>query len=118
MSAQKTEHIHGDTGFGMGFFCGTILGAIGVYLTVTPEGKKLKQKLIEEFHSFKTSQLVITDEPIEEVMSGSWLTKLEEAQRIIRIIKQRLNPVPAVTNPKNASLTHNSDKKKRFFKAK
>ena len=38
-----------DTGFSLGFFCGMMLGAVGVYIVTTPEGRNFKNTVIEDF---------------------------------------------------------------------
>lgn len=112
----KNNH-HGmraDTGYGIGFFCGAIVGGFVTYLHTTKEGEALKKRLIKEFKEHQQSLTLdsILPEGKEHIPHPS-LTKLRQA-----IAKIRTTITP--DSPKVDAKAKNSQSKtsKRYFKQK
>lgn len=111
----KLPTMKADVGFSLGFFCGALLGAVGVYLTVSPEGKQLKKRLATEFNEHQRNLILASvmphdkkaDEKLPEVAITirSWIKKIRTA----------IDANPNKPAPKNQSTTI---KRKHHFKQK
>lgn len=114
---QKTNlpKMKADVGFSLGFFCGALMGAVGVYLAVSPEGKQLKNRLTAEFNEQQRNLILAsvipadkkgpTDVPEIATKIRGWIKK-------IRIVTDR---TVVKTAPK---VQTNTAKRKHHFKQK
>lgn len=84
----KNSHqgIPADTSYGIGFFCGAIVGGFMTYLHTTKEGQLLKKRLIKEFKEHQQTLMLdsILPEGKEPVPHPS-LSKLRQTIAKIRI---------------------------------
>lgn len=104
----------GDVGYGLGFFCGCLVGIIGTYLIVSPEGQKLKTKIIKEYqHNLQTLTLnELMSDRRPQLNSNS----LAYLKNLIKKLKTQLSSFsePRPLSPKSSR--HSQFTPKHFFK--
>ncbi len=104
----------GDTGYGLGFFSGLIVGALGVYIAITPEGKKIKKEIIAEYTKHQQS-LAQAQAKLDNRPSSKQLETVSQGIKSLRQkIENLLNPPVQVSK----TVTHSKVKKKHYFKQK
>jgi hypothetical protein len=104
-----------DVGFSLGFFCGALLGAVGVYLTVSPEGKQLKNRLATEFNEHQRNLIlasVMPDDKKTNVEIPEVALKIRSWIKKIRMVTDKTisKPTPKMQAP--------AVKRKHHFKQK
>jgi enoyl-[acyl-carrier-protein] reductase (NADH) len=111
---NKLPAMKGDTGFGLGFFCGAVLAGVGVFLTTAPEGKKLRDEMIEQFNQHKS-----------EFNLKSLTQELEtdpEIEKTVHTIRQGIKKIQMIINPiankevDKPIIIASEAKRKRYFK--
>ena len=104
-----------ETGFGLGFFCGVLLGAVGVYLAVTPEGKALRKTAAEDFKKHQQTfilESIIPDREDRPPTESSFAKTVHAL--ILKAKKYVKEPTKASTSKIIAKPA--STKKKHIFK--
>jgi hypothetical protein len=122
MPATKTKttnslpRMKGDTGYGLGFFCGCLVGAIGTYMAFTPEGKKLKLSIIKEY---RNNQQLLTLQTLRPETGENHESKtLHSIKKIIAGLRSKITSfTPEKPGSKTAS-TESRPKKKHYFTKK
>jgi len=117
---NKPASMPADVGFGLGFFCGSIIAAVGVYLSISPSGRQLKQQIKDEFdrHHQKilVERLVVGSASIKQDSSSS-VEVLDSLRQLISKIKLIINPDRTKSVEKHSS-SSSQNKKKQYFKQK
>lgn len=112
---NKLPAMKADVGFSLGFFCGALLGAVGVYLAVSPEGKKLKTRLTSEFNEHQRTLILAS---LKQAGKNSTADIPEAAQKIRDLIK-KIRQVTDKTVAKSTAKTQSGPiKRKHHFKQK
>jgi hypothetical protein len=103
-----------DTGYGIGFFCGALVGGFVTYLHTTKEGEALKKRLVKEYKEHQQSLTLesILPEGKEHIPHPS-ITQLRQA---IAKIRAAINPVSKKSSSKPKAPESKSSK--RYFKQK
>lgn len=113
---QKTNlpKMKADVGFSLGFFCGAILSAIGVYLAVSPDGKKLKQRLATEFNEHQRNLILASVMPANKKAADipKLAVKIRSWIKQVRLITDKTPDKPVLKTPNNPI------KRKHHFKQK
>lgn len=113
---NKLPQMKGDLGYGLGFFCGCLVGMVGTYLVVTPDGQKLKAKIIKEYqHNLQTLTL---NELLPNQHRQSESKSLHSISLVIKKLKSKLMPFDNSKPTESKSATHFEPKKKHYFKKK
>jgi hypothetical protein len=106
----------GDIGYGLGFFCGCLVGAIGTYLAFTPEGKQLKQRIVKEFRA--NQQQLVVESLLPQKAAKTESATLNSLIQLIRQAKTKLKPGDTTKPAKTAAHPAAKPKKKTYFKQK
>lgn len=107
----------GETGFSLGFFCGAILGAIGVYMITTPEGKNLKKVIMTEFEKHQQAYILESITPIDDKTPTSDSIIINTIHSFIKKTKEYTRDKIATSTSKGP-IKPSSQKKKHIFKKK
>jgi gas vesicle protein len=103
-----------DTGYGLGFFCGAIVGGLVTYLYTTEEGEELRQQWSKEFKKHQQTLLLESMLPADQQKTHS--PQLDSLRKLIANIQKTITPQEKSTTPKPASTT--SKASKRYFNKK
>lgn len=87
---NKLPQMGGDVGYGLGFFCGCLVGAVGTYFAFTPDGKKLKDKIIKEYRA--NQQTLALQTLIPSPASDNNAKLVSSIQKTISQLKQVFAP--------------------------
>jgi hypothetical protein len=114
---QKTKlpQMQPDVGFGLGFFCGALLAAFGVYLAVSPDGKKLKARLTAEFNEHQRTLILASVLPHDKKTDSETSETAKIIRTWIKKIKSIINVDPVTPGQKTI---HPAPKRKHHFKQK
>lgn len=116
---SKLPEMPGETGFGLGFFCGAFLGAVGVYLVTTPEGKELRKVIEKEFVKHQQTSVLEAIIPLEGNNPQPPIPILSTIRTYIQKARAMINPsIPKESEKIAAKNIIRQSKKKRYFKQK
>lgn len=115
-TTNSLPQMTGDMGYGLGFFCGCLVGAAATYLAFTPEGKLLKQKIIKEY---RTNQQTLTLESLlPEKDRKSLSPRIDSIKTAITGLRQRITLLIEEKPNQNVISKASKSKKKHYFKQK
>jgi hypothetical protein len=115
-TTNNLPQMTGDIGYGLGFFCGCLVGAVGTYLAFTPEGKQLKQKIIKEFRA--NQQQLTLESLLPEKSTKTESVTLKSLHQFIRYVKTKLTIGDTTKPTKTTAHSSIKAKKKTYFKQK
>lgn len=111
-TTNKLPQMRGDVGYGLGFFCGCLVGIIGAYVVLTPEGKQLKAKIIKEYQA--NLQTLTLDELLPKQHQPSTSKSIASIQAFIKHVKAKLSQFDA-HQPQTIKEIHPANSSKRHF---
>lgn len=116
-TTNNLPQMKGDLGYGLGFFCGCLVGAVGAYIVLTPEGAKLKQRIIREYHA---NQQLLTLETLKaDTNRGPESTTIQTIKTVLASLRQKLsNLEPPKSNHLDPASDTPKSGKKHYFKKK
>lgn len=113
---NNLPQMKGDLGYGLGFFCGCLVGAAGTYLAFTPEGKLLKQKIIKEYLA---NQQSLTLELLHsENHPKSYSKSITSIKTLIMKVRQKIDFLINEKPNANDTLKIKKNPSKHYFKKK
>ena len=105
-----------DTGFSLGFFCGMMLGAVGVYIVATPEGRCFKNTVVEDFKKHQQTFILESIMPDEKKEGISESVLAISLHTMIRKAREFIEKPQSIVTTKELSKTVSVKKKHIFTK--
>ena len=107
-------------GFGLGLLVGGVAGIASYYLLGTEDGKRLKQKLIEEFEyaQIKIPQeisQILTEQEDQDVQSAATATEPGESTNLLAKLAAAIKPSGSSADKKEAKTKSTPNKPSKHF---